>query len=273
MSSTLTFFTPRSGSTYINDLLSIQNGNLNLDEFLHSKLRGNFFNRLPRQVANIIAPINDKTLTRTTRESWLAASKLYNEKVDIVKLINKQYGVSLKEVSQHAIRNLDGLFNYCIDNNFKIIFVYRENIYDQVYSFLCSRIRHEMAKTRNIPDDTCYLNFKNSPQVFGQVRVKFDMDHALINLSNIVKMSETWLAHYSKYKKHATLVSYEQIVVNKQYKALDISDNIVDNYQKLNDSVIPFDIGTTGSMIANWDDIRPYIDYYNSMYINLKDEV
>lgn len=254
MANTLVFFTPRSGSSYVNDLLSLQHNNINLDEFIHSRVRGSYFDRLPKDVKLIVSQLQQRTIFDYKDQAEAAVE--FNKRVRSVDFMSTARGISLKCIPVSPTIPVQQFIQHCIDKQYEVYFVYR-SVEHQVYSFLCSRIRAAIAEQNNIPNETAFVNFKNAKAQYQFEPLEFPIKQALVDMENLQRYWRVWISYNTVFKNYVKTFSYEQFLTNPLLA--DIQQQTIDNYNSRNDVIQPSNIGPVGSLITNWDQIVEYI--------------
>lgn len=279
MTNTLVVYTPRSGSSILNDLLAFKYGNINLDEITFSVVRGKFLDRLPQDIKEKAITLNREYVeTAPESESQLAQGTQitnYLKRVEYVKSLTN-LGISIKEWANGKFP-AHKYIEWCIDNNYEIYFLYRGSFEAQVYSLMCSALRNSQYSkqmrgkiTRYDSVSHAYLQFKNGDRV--ELKPAYIKTETIVQcISTTISNIYAWTSYHSKYSKYGVTMKFEDTVEKHDFSKAGIPPEMYYKYNNTPDPVVEFEKNPIGKYIGNWSEAKDYIDLYKNYvedYVN-----
>jgi len=269
LSNTLVVYTPRSGSTILNDLLAFKYNNLNLDEMTFSVVRGKFLDRLPPDIREKAITLNREYVhNETTGQPPSVHIDDYNRRVEYVKSLTDK-GVSVKEWANGKYP-CHKYIEWCIDNNYEIYFLYRRNFEAQVYSLVCSSLRNSIYSkqmkgkiTKYDSVSHAYVQFKDDEQI--KLRPCYINKERIIDCVNTVMHNiYAWTSYHLLYSKYGKTLQFEDSIERHDFSQAGISPEMYYKYNSSPHPVVEFEKNPIGKYIGNWHEAKDYIKLYES---------
>lgn len=219
---TLTVFSPRTGSTFTNELLSFKNNNVDLDEFLSSNIR---MGTRAMLVENIPSDIIDEL--RRLRNKYSG----YNpHKTKFLHKINEfGYNWSAKCFVNNNLDTAKYLLEELTSGNTGLFYTKRKDVKAQCWSFMMAEHRD-----KHLSDDftkySSYVHTNNRP--YKKIEPS-KLDSRVVNrsVSTVVSSRNNVEELYNEFG--GTVICYEDTLAKEDYSILGVTQPILDEYRKL----------------------------------------
>lgn len=272
----LIIFTPRSGSTIIGDLLAYKNNAINLDEIITGSMRYPFQEKLPDDVNKIIRDkdfVNKATALMEEQHSkdaptyWNNMFSFYQERMEFLRDVTKAHNVVVKYYPIVALPGVK-LIEWAVQNDFDIIFSYRKNFEEQLYSLVLADVKERFYKNLyksgklTMYKNAGYLNIKGSRKIVFPP-VYYSRPQALqviVKLTNIRTLYNTYINQFGMYGK---VVCYEDTIAKNDFSSIGITAEEYAAYQIKDKSLRPTYDYEIGKQITNWEEVLEIASHYN----------
>lgn len=262
MDNTLIVFTPRSGSTFVGDVISYKNNALFLDELITGNIRLPLLNKLPVSIQH---KLKHQQLIKgsdiNSRPDWNQLHGKYNNSLSLIKQLAAEQAVTVKYFPNSLIQGTQ-LVEWAIDSKFKIFFVSRRNFERQLYSFLLAEYKQRVNKTAmGVVDSSGFVNTGGNNKPLPVTRLTPNhMLGAITTLCNGINLWHMYLRQYGAYGK---TVYYEDSIFENYLDEFDISDQVLEQYKQQTNSIKPTEPYRVGEHFDNWSDIVRIAKDYN----------
>jgi hypothetical protein len=228
MSSNLILYTPRTGSTFFSEIISVSSGCINLSEGL---------------VDSCVSPFNSNQLDSTNqwdafkpslqqyifneviqngRYNFVPYHKEKQKRIDILK---SRDNWTIKETCSTFLTNIDFIQYCCNSTNVNVYMMYRRDVISQFRSLM------NMSKRKSVyTSDEVNIAPPNEPVSDETILGKTPMFAASLVY---------WRMLYERFRSKVTLVCYEDVIKPMNFSSLGISDDVVKTYNMRYNHLIP----------------------------------
>jgi hypothetical protein len=215
---TITIFSPRTGSTILNEMLSFHRKNIDLDEFVSGSIRNG---TLISYVKNIPVSVRNDLMQMLKTNNKFGLDK---NNIDYVLALENSW-------SAKCIAGYDHLSCYFIETalkqNTELFYTKRRDIKAQCWSMIMAGVRSKQIKDK---PNLAYvsLNVDSYPEIQP---VYVDPIAAKTSIENIVSLSKEVNSLYDRFG--GTMMVYEDTIDRGDFSLCGISNNSVESYKKL----------------------------------------
>ncbi len=215
---TITIFSPRTGSTILNEMLSFHRKNIDLDEFVSGSIRNG---TLTNYVRNIPVSIRNDLMQMLKVNNKFGLDK---NKIDYVLALENSW-------SAKCISGYDYLSCYFIETalkqNTELFYTKRRDIKAQCWSMIMAGVRSRQIKDK---PSLGYINLNSDCRLKTQP-VYVDPTAAKTSIQNIVSLSKQVDSLYNRFG--GTMMVYEDTIYREDFSLCGIDDKSIDSYKKL----------------------------------------
>lgn len=240
---TLTIFSPRTGSTILNEMLAHKHRNIDLDEFVSGSVRNG---TLSSYVKNIPVSVRHNLMQMLKTNSKFGLDK---DKIDYVLSLENSW-------SAKCIAGSDYLSYYFIETalnqNTRLFYTKRKDIKAQCWSMIMAGVR-----SRQIKSHLAYisLNSNSYPEIHP---VCVDKIAAKKSVENIVFMSKQVDMLCGRFG--GTVMIYEDTIYREDFSSCGITDKDVISYKKLKLRLERPHHRNPEQYVTNWKEIDDLIE-------------
>lgn len=246
---TLTIFSPRTGSTILNELLSFQYKNLDLDEFVSGALRKG---TLHEYVRNIPQSVRDeiKQVLKTD-----ASFSLSRRRVDYV--LRLEHNWSAKCLVMKDVELTEYFIQNALKQNTKIFYTCRKDVKAQCWSMIMGRIRSKKIYNAKEKERLAYVSTIKYPYP-DIVPSAFDGNEAKEIANAIISAGINVKSLYERFG--GTLVVYEDTIQKQDFSSCDITEETIRSYSKLKQRLEKPPTILPEQYVTNWKEIDEMIE-------------
>jgi len=251
------FFTPRTGSSILADLLAFKYNAWNLDEILSHQIRSQILNKLPPRVVDFIKQGNFNA--RVNLNNKRPEDFYYEMSNEIIRAFSfaadlAQYNDVVLKCYTYPAALPHKILQLAIQYNFEIYFLYRSNKVEQMRSLVTA-----MAREKNNKRPWSGHIYTNKTKSSQNESLTYD-EKSMHNLCYQIGSSiHTWHYLHDRYKQHGVTMCYEDTIAKSDFTSASISKELFDQYLQQEEYLVPTKEKNT---IANWDVIEPVIEKY-----------
>lgn len=223
----LIIYTPRTGSTFLAEIIAASTGTVNLNETIVDSCISRF-NReevLTNPYYAAYRPSLQRFIDKEFSEGGSRSFKPYAmAKKARINLLKQTKGWTLKETSSPFLTNFDFVKECCESNDTNVYMVYRRDLVAQFISFVNMAGR---GKSIFVPDDLVDYNHKVNENTVAAKTPMF------------IDMIIYWKLLYERFKDNVILVNYEDVIKSKDFSSLGIDKDVVEKYDMRDNHIIP----------------------------------
>ena len=260
MANSLIFFTPRTGSSILADLLAFKYAAWNLDEILSHQVRPQIINKLP---TSVIDRIKGGRFNARERYKGKSSDSFYQlmcgevlRSINFVKQLSNENDIVIKCYTYPAALPRR-VIELAIDNNFEIYFLHRSNIEEQMYSIAAAVLKEKHNKTTPWSAHV-HTNKTQLPNTPPQVYSKKQMHTMAYQIGIAI---HTWNTLQKVYGHYGVTACYEDTIAKNDFSFAKISDSIIDQYKLQSEYLVPTK-DKVENFILNWEELKPIINSY-----------
>lgn len=247
---TLVIFSPRTGSTILNELLAFQQQNVDLDEFLSSSIRlgtqGVFVNNIPTDILDEVRRLNSRYKGYTPHKTnflpkineygynWSAKCYAYNK--DTVKYI----------------------IETVVNSETELFFTRRNSLKQQCWSAIMAEVREEEIKntdTWSLHSSHVHTNKHKYPEI---KLTQLDIRKAARTIKSIILSTNMVEELYKEFG--GNMMVYEETIKLGDFSLAGISDESIQKYNALRVRMIKPDQILPEKYFSNYDEIDSLIE-------------
>lgn len=247
---TLTVFSPRTGSTIVNELLSFKHNNVDLDEFLSANIR---LGTRGIQLENIPPVLLDEL--RRIRNRY----KGYNpHKTNFLHRINElDYVWSAKCFVNNNLDTAKYILEELTSENTGLFYTKRNDVKAQCWSFIMAEYRDRQLTQKNMLKYSAYIHTNIHPyQKLDPI--KLDRKTVTRSVGTIVSSRNNVDLLFSEFG--GTSVVYEDTVSKDDYSVLGITPAIFNDYRNLRIHMVKPTYIHPGEYFTNWKEVDDMIE-------------
>ena len=246
---TLTIFSPRTGSTILNELLAFHYRNIDLDEFVSGAIRQGTLNGY---VKNIPKPVRDDLKNILDSDSSFGLRK---PRIDYVLSLKESWSAKCIGGSDNK---LSGYFiEHALKQGTRIFYTCRRDLKSQCWSMIMAGLRHRHIDSGKITDRMAYVSVNTIP--YPELHPsKIDVEFAKGNIRNIVSTAAEARKLYERFG--GTMVVYEDTIQKGDFSICDITEKTVDSYNKLKTRLEKPPQIQPEQYVTNWKEIDELIE-------------
>ena len=220
---TLVIFSPRTGSTILNELLAFQQQNVDLDEFLSSSIRlgtqGVFVNNIPTDILDEVRRLNSRYKGYTPHKTnflpkineygynWSAKCYAYNK--DTVKYI----------------------IETVVNSETKLFFTQRNNLKQQCWSAIMAEVREEEIRN-NVKLSSHSSHVHTNKHKYPDIKLtRLNIRKAARTIKTIILSANIVQEMYKEFG--GTMLVYEETINIGDFSLAGITDESLQKYNAL----------------------------------------
>jgi LPS sulfotransferase NodH len=229
MKNNLVIYTPRTGSTFLTEILAASTGTVNLNESIVDSCVS-AFNRqevFSNPYYAAYRPSLQALINKEFSEGGTRSFKPYADAKQLrINLLKQTSMWTVKETSSPFQNNFEFVKYCCNSDDVNVYMVYRKDIVSQFISFI------HMVNNKSIFTQSDIGNSELKP---GNIT-----DRTIAAKTPVfVDMLVYWRLLYEMFKDKVTLVNYEDVIKTMDFSSLGIDKDVVEKYNMRDNHIVP----------------------------------
>lgn len=247
----LIIYTPRSGSTFLAEIIASSTETINLNETIVDSCMSRFNKKQvldnPRYWLPYM-PSLQRFIDKEFSEGGSGSFRPYtNAKKARIDMVRQTKGWTVKETAHPLLSNYNFIKECCESRDTNVYMVYRQDLVSQFISFI-----NMAGRSRSI-----YM-VGDEPNYEHKVTERVLMSKLPVFVDTIVH----WRLLYEMFKRHVVLVNYESVIQKKDFSSLGIEKDVVERYDMRDNHIIPTPYNYVDKSNPKWQEA---IDTIESM--------
>jgi len=247
---TLVIFSPRTGSTILNELLAFQHNNVDLDEFLSSSIRlgtrGVLVNNIPKDIIDELRRLNVRY-------------KNYSPyKTNFLPKINLSGHTWSAKCYAHNIDTVRYIIDTVVNSDTKLLFTKRNNLKQQCWSAIMAEARQTeliINNTLNSYSSHIHTNKHKYPEI---KQTKLDTKTASRTIKTIILSANIVDEIYKEFG--GIMMPYEETINISDFSLAGVTNETLQEYNNLELKMIkPIKINPE-DYFSNYDEIDALVE-------------